>query len=151
MPSANLWQFRSDDPHDALAERPRFIEALRRRFGDAFDLTAAEIVFTELVGNVIRHAPGPIEIRLIATESACLEVIDSGPGFEFEPALPPESSECGRGLYIVSRLSSNVRTVRRDGSKARICVTLTAYGAPRVAPWNGAATETLRHSSNGKS
>ncbi|HKU81139.1 MAG TPA: ATP-binding protein [Candidatus Tumulicola sp.] len=144
-----LWQFRSDEPSEALVERPHFIEALRRRFGDGVDVVAAEIVFTELVGNVMRHAPGPIEIHLVDDEPASLEVIDSGPGFDFKPNLPPPSAECGRGLYIVSQLSRDVSTRRRDGTAARVIVTLMAYRKPPIAGSNG-ATDGSRRPSNGK-
>ena len=151
MSSATLWQFRSDDPREALAERAHFVDALRRRFDDVVDVTAAEIVFTELVGNVIRHAPGPIEIHLTDGDAARLEVIDSGPGFEFEPTLPPATAECGRGLYIVSHLARDVSTQRRDGTPARVIVTLMAYRSPNAARWNGSASKAhLPPSANGK-
>jgi hypothetical protein len=37
---------------------------LRRRVADDAVVAAAELVFGELIGNVVRHAPGPIEIEL---------------------------------------------------------------------------------------
>ena len=145
-----LWKFRSDDAADALAQRGAFAEALHQRFGMAVDRTAAEIVFTELVGNVMRHAPGAIEISLSEGDGATLEVTDTGPGFEWKPVLPPASAECGRGLYIVSRLSREVQTHRRGGEPARVRVTLIAYRSPNVVAWTE-GSPSVRTSVNGHS
>lgn len=145
-----LWEFHSDDATDALAQRGAFAEALHQRFGMSVDRTAAEIVFTELVGNVMRHAPGPIEIRLSEGDGATLEVIDSGPGFEWNPVLPPASAECGRGLYIISRLSREVQTHQRDGKPALVRVMLIAYRSPNAVAWTE-ASPSVRAAFNGHS
>ena len=82
-------------------------------------LDAAELVFGELLGNVVRFAPGPVEIVLNWTHAAApvLHVLDRGPGFTFAPKLPLDLlSERGRGLYIVWSLAEDFNvTPRHDG------------------------------------
>src|SRR5579872_6421420 len=105
------WHFRSADAADALWERPRFTEFLRARCTPESDCEAAEIVFGELVANVVRHAPGRIDItaRADAYGVVTLEVCDSGSAFTYAPRLPAyELSDTGRGLHIVSTLCARV-------------------------------------------
>ena len=82
-------------------------------------LDAAEHVFGELLGNVVRFAPGPVEIELDWNNGAApvLHVLDRGPGFTFTPKLPTDLlSERGRGLYIVWALAADFNvTPRHDG------------------------------------
>lgn len=79
---------------------------------DSSDLSAAELVVNELLGNVARHAPGPAEIVLEwSHESAVVHVLDHG-----QPFTPPEGSshveplcENGRGLFLVKTVSPDLR------------------------------------------
>jgi len=87
------------------------------------DATQAELVLVELLGNVVRYAPGPADVALaLDRHSAVLHVLDSGPGFERAPMLPADvMSETGRGLFIVSTLTKEFNVSRRPdgGSHAR--------------------------------
>ncbi|MBV9720096.1 MAG: ATP-binding protein [Candidatus Eremiobacteraeota bacterium] len=106
-----LWRYESSDAIDCLTERRNFLEAVREHRDWEVDDEAAKVVFTELVANVVRHAPGPIEVTLECDGcSLLLNVSDRGSGFAYEPKLPENLlAEGGRGLYIVSRLATEVR------------------------------------------
>lgn len=111
-----LWTFESRDAHGAYDARSDLIAHLRARATDDSDIDAAALVFGELVGNVVRHAPGPISIALEWHAGiAVLRVRDSGPGFDWRDVGPPEPlAESGRGLFIVRALAQHLRVVRRE-------------------------------------
>ena len=123
------WHFRSADAADALWERPRFTEFLRARCTPESDCDAAEIVFGELVANVVRHAPGPIDITLKPNRRGALVLVvgDSGSGFAVNGTeTPSPESEVGRGLHLVSCLCGDVSCGRtRTGS--RVSAELPCY------------------------
>jgi anti-sigma regulatory factor (Ser/Thr protein kinase) len=68
------------------------------------------VIFSELVGNAVRHAPGALSISISTSgEKTFLHVIDDGPGFNRRPALPSDIwSESGRGLFLISALAENL-------------------------------------------
>ena len=115
------WQLAVDDARAAVDARAQFVEFLRgigagRRF-----VEKAELVFGELLGNVVRHAPGPVEITVEKRAAAIvLHVIDCGsPVLPTRRRLPDDVlSECGRGLFIVEQLASalQVEHVRDCGN-----------------------------------
>lgn len=119
--SAMEWHFQSADATDALRKRGAFTEYLRSQCTPESDYDAAEVVFGELVTNVMRHAPGPIEIVLRASRDGAvmLEVFDSGAGFAIaSPPAPSLDLESGRGLYIVWKLCCRVLSTKtRSGTK----------------------------------
>ena len=97
---------RSDD----LARLRREVVAyLRLHGGPREDYAAAELIAGELLSNAGRYSPGPVSVE-IGWAQACarISVRDSGRGFAWEPVLPREDSESGRGLFIVSQLGSEV-------------------------------------------
>jgi anti-sigma regulatory factor (Ser/Thr protein kinase) len=108
----SAWTFASEDARTAIDARTQFVEFLRS-IGSGDDLVyKAELVFGELLGNVVRHAPGPVEISFdLDSDAAVLHVIDSGPEFPVaSPHLPDDVlSELGRGLFIVQQLATHVR------------------------------------------
>ncbi len=110
----------------APAQRRDFAAFLRRYGTPESDYDAAEVIFGELVANVVRHAPGSIRVRVEWTSAApTLHVSDCGGGFTWSPDLPHDPfSECQRGLYIVQSLSSDVRVRGRAGEGTCVSVTL---------------------------
>jgi PAS domain S-box-containing protein len=108
---APVWSFTADDARAAVDARRSFVAFLRRSPGDAQMVARAEVVFGELLGNVVRHAPGPVEIQLYRNDGTWkLHVIDSGDDFDASGTLPSDIlSELGRGLYIVQQLAKRVR------------------------------------------
>lgn len=63
-----------------------------------------ELIASELVGNVIRHAKGPIQLRLIRSRSLICEVAD---GSLTTPHIRRalDTDEGGRGLQLITALS----------------------------------------------
>ena len=105
---------------------------VRRELCAALDRTAlddaaagdVELVFAELIGNAIRHAPGVVELILDTHgDSIVLHMLDKGPGFEFSPRLPSDLySEFGRGIFLIASFAAEFSVERRPGggSHARI-------------------------------
>jgi anti-sigma regulatory factor (Ser/Thr protein kinase) len=106
------WALSLDDAGTGVRARSHFVAFLRSiKSGKEF-IGTAELVFGELLGNVVRHAPGPVEIFLdLDDDRVILHVIDSGPPLSMtEYNLPADAlSERGRGLFIVAQLASEVR------------------------------------------
>ncbi|MCJ0869563.1 SpoIIE family protein phosphatase [Streptomyces sp. AP-93] len=65
---------------------------------------STELIVSELVTNSIRHAGGPVRLRLIRADTLTCEVSDSS---NTQPRMRRARSheEGGRGLYIVAQLS----------------------------------------------
>lgn len=123
------WHFESDDAASAADARFAFVAHLHRRSVDPAVVAAAELVFGELVANVVRHAPGPIEIELAwRADEPLLVVRDRGPRFEIAaPALPDDSlAEGGRGLFIVARVAAPPVVTARPGGGNEVVVSLAA-------------------------
>jgi PAS domain S-box-containing protein len=107
-----------------VADRDRAREAqagLRRTlaFGGATadEINDAELIFAELLGNVVRHAGGPVEIVLdTCGRFPVLSVLDRGPGFRTSRLSAPDTlSESGRGLFIVRSLAVDLNARHRPG------------------------------------
>ncbi len=114
------WEFQAADAGAARFSRRAFVEVLRSLCAASSDFSAAELVFTELVANVVRHAPGPIHVAVetLGCGTVMLAVTDTGAPFAIAPCLPPSAdlSDGGRGLFIVANLCP------------RLSVFRTAYG-----------------------
>ncbi len=123
------WSFDSADATTARATRHAVSHALAEHGLNADALGSAEVVFAELLGNVVRYAPGEAEVALDCSGPApVLHVLDHGRGFRHLPKLPDDVlSERGRGLYIVSALADDFSVTRRPhgGSHARAVLALT--------------------------
>lgn len=96
---------------------------LRRRLGDYLsrhcmpdsDVPGALVVASELLSNVQRHAGSAAWVTLEwPDEQPVLSVFDLGPGFDFQATLPGAEAIGGRGLYVVSRVASDLRAERRS-------------------------------------
>jgi anti-sigma regulatory factor (Ser/Thr protein kinase) len=130
------WHFESDNADSAQSARAAFCYHLRRSGVQPDAISRAELVFGELVGNVVRHAPGPIEINLsFQADDAVLAVRDRGHGFaQRENVLPDEPwSETGRGLFLVEAYAGSAPLVlpRRQGGTN---VVATIHGATGGGP-----------------
>jgi PAS domain S-box-containing protein len=122
------WCFDAGDAAAAQAARRAFTAGMRSRDADDASIHAAEVVFGELVGNVVRYAPGPVEVSVDWSNAApVLHVLDNGPGFHHVPALPRDVySESGRGLFLIALLSADFAVAKRPegGSHARAVLAL---------------------------
>lgn len=120
------WHFRSEDAVQALKARRSFADFLHGSCEAGSDISSAEIVFGELISNVIRHAPGPIaiDVQSDAFGLVTLTVLDNGAQFPIGYHVPPPAySESGRGLYISSVLCAHM-TVGRTDNGNRVVATL---------------------------
>jgi serine phosphatase RsbU (regulator of sigma subunit)/anti-sigma regulatory factor (Ser/Thr protein kinase) len=109
---------------------------------DESAINDAELVFTELIGNVVRHAPGYARVSLSSPGGRLVLVVeDAGQGFVYRPrAAADAQAESGRGLFIVAALAEDVRVSAGSAGGARVEVQLR--GAPGAAPLLGAPKET---------
>lgn len=128
------WRFDVGDSSAAYAIK-RDLLAFLDGLGEptARERHAFELVLSELIGNSVRHAPGPLSLSVSAEEGAAtLHIIDEGEGFDFQPALPRDLwSESGRGLFLISQLAADVRVTRLPGYGSYIRATLPVR--PRVS------------------
>ena len=105
------WTFDALDATRAQGARAALVRHLREEGAPDSDYSAAEVIFGELVSNVVRYAPGPIDIDLEWNDdSPTLHVLDRGEHFALAATLPYDSlSENGRGLFIVQTLGGALK------------------------------------------
>ncbi|MEV5847540.1 SpoIIE family protein phosphatase [Streptomyces sp. NPDC051985] len=91
------------DPRAAGQARDHIRTQLRDWDLDDLVLTT-ELLVSELVGNVVRHATGPVHLRLLRSRALTCEVYD---GSLTTPRIrhPTHTDEGGRGLQLVAALS----------------------------------------------
>jgi signal transduction histidine kinase len=123
------WRFDSRNEMDAHRLRHEFMDLLRA--GGTGDFPAAELVYGELVGNAIRHAPGRIVVRLDwDDDTPVLAVHDEGESFRPDIRLPDDPmSEHGRGLFIVRALALSLDVENIDGDGSQVCARLPVHRA----------------------
>jgi PAS domain S-box-containing protein len=128
------WSFDSDDRFAAHDIHRDVVALLAKAGANDAQLTDAEVVFAELLGNVVRHARGPCDVVLDATGALpVLSVLDRGRGFTHAAYLPVDAfAESGRGLFIVRSLTTEFNATRRPGggSHARAVITLDRLAQP---------------------
>ena len=131
------WKLDSGDPAAAAKARRETVDLLRSFGASEEALFTCELIFGELLGNVVRYAPGETEIVLDARgERPVLHVLDSGEGFTLVPRLPTDLlSERGRGLFLIWTLSEdfNVDVRENGGSHARAVLPAEANGTRKDA------------------
>ncbi len=110
-----VWTFRSQNASEALRHCHNFLTAVKDDAALPVDTFASSLIYSELVTNVVYHAPGAIEISVeLRDNEAILTVADEGPGFNLAPALPRDPlADRGRGLFLVSKFAKDV-TAGRD-------------------------------------
>jgi anti-sigma regulatory factor (Ser/Thr protein kinase) len=124
---SRAWTLSIDDASAGGHARSHFVDFLQSVAGNEQFLSAAELIFGELLGNVVRHAPGPVEIWIDLNDDVMvLHVVDSGPPLVLtEYRLPDEVlSERGRGLFIVAQLAADVFVDAREGGGNHISVSI---------------------------
>lgn len=126
--AAPAWTLYVDDARAAVDARSLFVDFLRgiESRGDFID--SAELVFGELLGNIVRHAPGPVEISVESREEALvLHVIDSGPPLRTSERRLPTDPLCerGRGLFIVTHVATDVHIDHVTNCGNHISVTMS--------------------------
>lgn len=120
------WTFDALDAARAQGARAALVRHLREEGSADSDYSAAEVIFGELVSNVVRYAPGPIDIDLEWNDdSPTLHVLDRGQHFSLDTTLPHDFlSENGRGLFIVQTLGSGLTVAHLPRRGNHVSVTL---------------------------
>ena len=121
------WSFAAAEAAQAEFIRPAFMSYLRARGTDGADYGSAELIFGELIGNVVRHAPGPIAVTVRWNEDApVLVVADRGPGFFRLHSTLPDAlfSESGRGLFLVSAFGNDLVVEQNPTGGSRVSIVL---------------------------
>lgn len=123
--AARRWRFDPKWSDAARRARDEMAAALHDgSFGYCADSFNFEMIFAEVTANLIRHAPGTVEMLLENRSGRpVLHVLDKGRGFHFLPRLPGDIfSEHGRGLFLIERLARAFTVERKPGggSHARI-------------------------------
>jgi serine phosphatase RsbU (regulator of sigma subunit)/anti-sigma regulatory factor (Ser/Thr protein kinase) len=123
------WVFAVGDQVAAREARQEIVAVLHDRGATDADTGLTELVFSELLGNVVRHCSEEVEFALdISGDVPILHTLDRGPGFTYNARLPKDiMSDSGRGLFIVRSLISDLNITRRTdgGSHARAVMPFT--------------------------
>ena len=129
------WSFDARDAVAAHQARHEFAAEIVARSGAGDDAMISELVFGELVGNVVRHASGSVKVILDWTAGApVLHVIDDGPGFQHNPKLPADIlAESGRGLFLVTALTFDFQVTKRVGRGSHARTVLAVRSRPNAA------------------
>jgi anti-sigma regulatory factor (Ser/Thr protein kinase) len=125
------WTFDSRSPREARAARSAFADILRTSGDRSSDFAGAELIFGELVGNIAKHAPGPVEVSLDwKRRYPILTVCDHREAFTASSKLPANDyqandyQEHGRGLPIVKLLAREMSVTDVPGDGTRVTVQL---------------------------
>jgi anti-sigma regulatory factor (Ser/Thr protein kinase) len=119
------WRFDVDNPAAAYALKSELMETLRRLSKMTPEQEDdCQAIFSELVGNAVRHAPGALSISISSDDGGLeLHIIDEGPGFSGDPSLPDDLwSESGRGLFLIKELAKELTIERLPGYGSHIRV-----------------------------
>ncbi len=104
------WSFDAGDGAAAQAARNAFVARLAAAGVGEDARLGCEIVFGEMVGNVARYTPGPLDVGLRRDgRRLVLAALDRGPSFRWQPVRPADDSENGRGLFLIQALTRAVR------------------------------------------
>jgi len=118
------YAFNVYDVSAARQGRDMLLARLTERGFPMMERLNAELVFSELISNVYRHAASEVDIAIDCSGfQTVLHVLDRGLGFRHESALPPDLySETGRGVFLISEMSDAFTVSERfgGGSHARV-------------------------------
>jgi anti-sigma regulatory factor (Ser/Thr protein kinase) len=105
------WHVDALDARAATELRKKFAASLPQEDFSTIDIANAELVFGELLGNVVRHAHGNCNADIAVDHSGprtVLHVVDSGIGFRYVSRLAPDPySENGRGLFLIAAMTAD--------------------------------------------
>jgi anti-sigma regulatory factor (Ser/Thr protein kinase) len=119
------WTFETENAFAAQDARSEFISYLREHIRDDNAIDQSELVFGELMANVVRHAPGPVSVYVDwCGKDPVVHVIDRGPAFHVTANLPDAYSETGRGLFLIQSSCADVFVERIEDYGNHVSVRL---------------------------
>jgi anti-sigma regulatory factor (Ser/Thr protein kinase) len=122
--ATKTWAIDARSASAARRAKRAFLWRLGEFAPDGTDLSAPELIFGELVGNVARHTPGLAEITLEVDDNvALLHVCDEGPPIVHAVARPEDLAEGGRGLLLVKSMARDL-TIDRSANGNHVTVEL---------------------------
>lgn len=130
--------FEVDHVDAARATRDAFVRALQRRNYSPLETLNAELVFGELVGNVLRHAGADAAVEVAIDSSApqiVLHVLDRGPSFRHISRLPADPyAESGRGLFLIAAMTDEFTVSERPDGGSHVRAVFAGGTAVRHRP-----------------
>jgi anti-sigma regulatory factor (Ser/Thr protein kinase) len=128
------WVVDTSDADSVRALRVDVVDYLRRHAEDTSGLGDCELVVSELVNNVARHAAGPVWVAIEwPSTHPTISVADVGPGFDLSIELPPADAIGGRGLFIVNAVVSRLEAARRASGGSVVSAVLPVSRTPAVS------------------
>jgi anti-sigma regulatory factor (Ser/Thr protein kinase) len=113
-PDIKVWDLGRDGR--AAGEARRLVRAQLDHWGLAEMTDTTELVVSELVGNALRYAAGPGQLRLLWHERLVVEISDTGPDLpEIEHSTLDD--EGGRGLQLINMLCRRWGSCRTSTGK----------------------------------
>ena len=110
-----VWHFDARNQRVAWRVKRELLAALESLGANRPDPTVAELVYGELISNVVRHTPGTARVSFEVREGHVLLVVeDRAPPFvrggegTGHGGSPDEDAESGRGLFIVGSLCERI-------------------------------------------
>jgi serine phosphatase RsbU (regulator of sigma subunit)/anti-sigma regulatory factor (Ser/Thr protein kinase) len=143
------WTFAVDDQRAAAEARHDIVAALSTRGATEAETALSELVYSELLGNAVRHCRDAVEFALdLSGDAPILHALDRGPGFTYNARLPKDLlTDSGRGLFIVRSLISDLNITRRTGggshARAVLPFTIRQRGPVRRRPQARLDTATI--------
>ncbi|MDP9024422.1 MAG: ATP-binding protein [Candidatus Eremiobacteraeota bacterium] len=131
-----IWKFDATDGRAAGRAKAALLRSISSQADPSADLVLFELVFSELIANVARHAPKTAFVSFEwRDDGMVLHVDDNGPGFSGPGELPENPlCESGRGLFLVGHLSNKIDVSARSSGGSRVSVWLPVYRALTKAP-----------------
>lgn len=116
------WYFEGSEPEANGALRREFRRYVERHAAPGSDIAGAELAMAEMVANVVVHGGGRGWVQVDWPDNLRVTVHDLGAGFTLDRASLPEDGLAtgGRGLYLVSQLTSSLEVAVRRGGGATV-------------------------------
>jgi len=100
--------------------RRDIVAYLKREASANSDFAAAELIVGELLANVVRYAPGSVEIDVFWEDGyAVFEIRDAGKHFTYPRPQPEASQTSGHGLRLAAALARDL-VVRRANDHGNV-------------------------------
>jgi serine phosphatase RsbU (regulator of sigma subunit)/anti-sigma regulatory factor (Ser/Thr protein kinase) len=124
------WHFDARDQRTAWRVKREVLGALQTLDDLAPDPHVAEMIFGELLSNVVRHTPGSTRVSFdVRDDRVVLHVADRGGQLGALPRIAEMlgkadgDAECGRGLFLIGALGGALTIAPSEDGKC-LCVSL---------------------------